>query len=154
MGLVVKKVSSKRQGPTSARKGAAPALSKEYQAILKNTGKPMVVVEEDATISLANDEFEKLSGYKREEIEGKKNWTEFVVRGDRRRVKEYHHLRRSDPMLAPRSFEFRFLDRHGKAKDIVLTIGSIPGTKKSMASLLDITDRRQEEEQYKEIRRR
>jgi PAS domain S-box-containing protein len=114
MGLAVKEVSSRRRGPirdTSARKGATPALSKEYQAVFETTGKAMLIVEEDATISLVNAEFEKLSGYTKEEIEGKKNWAEFVARDDRKRVKEYHLLRRTDPMLAPRSFEFRFLDR-------------------------------------------
>jgi PAS domain S-box-containing protein len=130
---------------SSAQKGRESVLPREYQAIFKNNGKPMVIVEEDATISLANDEFEKLSGYKREEIEGKKSWTEFVARNDRKRVKEYHHLRRSDPMLAPRCFEFRFLDRHGTVKNIVLTIGTIPGTQKSMASLQDVTARRRAE---------
>jgi PAS domain S-box-containing protein len=150
MGLSVKKVSSRRRGPirdASARKGTKPALSKEYQAVFENTGKAMVIVEEDATISLANVEFEQLSGYTKEEIEGKKSWTEFVARDDRKRVREYHRLRRTDPMLAPRSFEFRLLDRHEKVKNVVLTIGTIPGTSKSMASLLDVTDRRQAEKQ-------
>jgi PAS domain S-box-containing protein len=148
MGLAVKKVSSRRRSPlrdTSAQKGTKPTLSKEYQAVFENTGKAMVIVEEDATISLSNREFEQLSGYTKEEIEGRKSWTEFVARDDRKRVREYHLLRRTDPMLAPRSFEFRFLDRQEKVKNVVLTIGMIPGTNKSMASLLDITDRRQTE---------
>jgi PAS domain S-box-containing protein len=148
MGIAVKEVSSKRREPfrdASVRKGAKPALSKEYQAIFENTGRAMVIVEENATISLANAEFEQLSGYTKEEIEGKKSWTEFVARADRKRVREYHLLRKTDPILAPRSFEFRFLDRHEKVKNVVLTIGTIPGTNKCMASLLDITDRRQAE---------
>jgi len=129
----------------SAPPGTGPVLAREYQAIFTNNGKPMVIVEADATISLANAEFERLSGYTREEIEGNKKWTEFVGRGDRKRMKEYHLLRKSDPVLAPRCFEFRFLDRHGKVKNVVLTMGQIPGTNKSMASLLDVTDRRRAE---------
>jgi PAS domain S-box-containing protein len=125
--------------------GVVPALTREYQTIFKNNGKPMVIIEEDATITLVNAEFEKLSGYTKEEIEGKKSWMEFVARDDRRRVKEYHHLRRSDPILSPRCFEFRFLNRNGKVKNVVLTIGQIPGTNKNMASLMDVTDRKQAE---------
>jgi PAS domain S-box-containing protein len=126
-------------------RGVKPILTREYQAIFKNNGKPMVIVEEDATISLVNAEFEQLSGYAKEEIEGRKNWMEFVARDDRRRLKEYHRLRKADPILTPRCFEFRFLDRYEKVRNIVLTIGSIAGTNKSMVSLLDVTDRRQEE---------
>ena len=129
----------------TAQLGTAPVVPREYQAIFKSNGKPMVIVDHDATIFLANAEFERLSGYTKEEIEGTKSWTEFVAREDRKRMKEYHLLRKSDPMLAPRCFEFRFVDRHGKIKNIVLTIGQIPGTNKSMASLQDVTDRRQAE---------
>ncbi|MBM4241971.1 MAG: PAS domain S-box protein, partial [Euryarchaeota archaeon] len=51
----------------------------KYKSIFENTGTATVIVEEDTTISLVNTEFEKLSGYSKEEIEGKKSWTEFVV---------------------------------------------------------------------------
>jgi len=131
---------------TAAPQDMKPLLPPEYQAIFTKNGRPMVILEADATISLANAEFERLSGYTREEIEGNKKWTEFVGRGDRKRMREYHLLRKSDPLLAPRCFEFRFLDRRGKVKNIVLTIGQIPGTNKSMASLLDVTDLRRAEE--------
>ena len=35
-----------------------------------------------------------MSGYSREEWEGKKSWTEFVIPDDRERMKIYHQLRR------------------------------------------------------------
>ena len=73
---------------TSAQKGREPVLTQEYQAIFTNNGRPMVVVEADMKISLVNAEFERLSGYTREEIEGTKRWTEFVGRGDRKRMRE------------------------------------------------------------------
>jgi len=49
-----------------------------YKAIFEHTGAATVIIEEDTTISLANAEFERLSGYPREEIQGKRSWTEFV----------------------------------------------------------------------------
>ena len=53
-----------------------------YRTIFENTGTAMVIIEEDSTISLANTEFEKLSGYTREETEGKRSWTEHVAAED------------------------------------------------------------------------
>jgi len=145
MGMKVAADTINRQGrgvpkAISVPRGVKPLGTREYEAVVENNGKPMAIVEEDTTISLANAEFERLSGYTKEEIDGKKSWMEFVARGDRKRVREYQRLRRSDPLLAPRCFEFRFVDRHGKVKNVVLTIGQIPGTNKSMASLQDVTD--------------
>ncbi|HID43126.1 MAG TPA: PAS domain S-box protein, partial [Archaeoglobaceae archaeon] len=58
----------------SERKRARKKLEeseKKYRAIFENTGTAMAIIEEDTTISTVNSEFEKLSGYKKEEIEGK-----------------------------------------------------------------------------------
>ena len=117
-----------------------------YEAIFEHTGAATVIIEEDTTISLANSEFEKLSGYSREEIEGKKSWTEFIPEEDQEKMKEYHRLRRIDPTLAPLTYDFRFVDREGVVKNIHLDIGMIPGTQKSVGSLLDITELKQFQE--------
>jgi PAS domain S-box-containing protein len=41
-------------------------------AIFESSGSAMIIVEENGTISMANEEFERLSGYAREEVENKK----------------------------------------------------------------------------------
>ncbi|HDH28036.1 MAG TPA: PAS domain-containing sensor histidine kinase, partial [Euryarchaeota archaeon] len=92
---------------------------------------------------------EKLSGYSKEESQGKKSWTEFVVKDDLAGMKEYHRVRRVDPTAAPRNYEFRFIDRQGNVRDIFLAIAMIPGTKKSVASLLDITERKRAEDRLR-----
>jgi len=117
-----------------------------YRTTFESTGTATVIVEEDTTISLANTEFSKLCGYSREEVEGKKSWTEFVAKDNLGRMKEYHRWRRTAEKVAPGNYEFRFIDRWGNAKNIFLTIAMIPGTQKSVASLLDITERVRSEE--------
>jgi PAS domain S-box-containing protein len=118
-----------------------------YRAIFGNTGTATVILEEDTIISIANAEFEKLTGYTREEIENKKSWMEFVVKEDLERMLGQHRLRRADSDAALKQYEFRLIDRHGQTKDILLTIDVIAGTKRSVASLLDITERKRAEEE-------
>lgn len=55
-------------------------------------------------------------------------------------------MRGTGPKVAPKNYEFRFIDRNGDIKDIFMTADIIPGTKKSVASLLDVTARKKIEE--------
>ncbi|MBN1828232.1 MAG: PAS domain S-box protein [Deltaproteobacteria bacterium] len=125
-----------------------------YQSIFENTGTAMLIIEEDMTISFANVECEKLTGYAQQEIEGKRKWTEFVEQSDLERMIARHKLRRTNKDLAKRSYEFRLVHRDGHIKDILLIVDLIPGTKKSVASLIDITDRNRAEEALRETQRR
>jgi len=119
---------------------------KLYRTIFENTGAATTIVDEDTTIILANREFERLSGYSGDEIEGKKSWTEFVVDEDLERMTEYHKLRIRDPSLAPRRYTFRFQNRHGEVRHMQMIVGMIPGTTKSVTSMVDITEIKEAEE--------
>lgn len=133
----------------TGRKRAEKALRESeirYQSIFENTGTGVLIVEDDMTISFANAEFEKLTGYKRQEVEGKKKWTVFVDPSDLERMVEQHRLRRSDKNQAKRSYEFRLVHRDGRRRHAFLTVDIIPGTSRSVASLMDITERKQAEE--------
>lgn len=124
-----------------------------YRTIFENTGTATVMLDEDATISLANSKFEKLSGYSKAEIENKKRWTDFPHPEDLEFMKERHQLRRSNAVDVPHEYEFRFIDKGGNIKNILLTIDMIPGTNKSVASLLDITERKVAENRLRESER-
>jgi PAS domain S-box-containing protein len=127
------------------RKKAEIALAEseeKYRTVFENTGTAMIIIEEDMTISVANRQVEQLSGYSKEEIENKIKWTELVIPEDLERMKEYHLLRRKEKESTPTSYEFSLRDKLGKIKNIWLKVGMIPGTKKSVASLTDITARK------------
>lgn len=121
-----------------------------YRTIVETTGTATIIVEEDMTIFLVNTEGEKLSGYSKGEIQGKKRWTEFIGKEELDRLKKYHLLRRVDPATAPMTYETRMVDRQGNIKDVIVTISMIPGTRRSVASILDITKSKKVESELKE----
>ncbi|KAF0157938.1 MAG: PAS/PAC sensor protein [Syntrophaceae bacterium] len=110
-----------------------------YRAIFETTGTATIIVEDDMTVSLLNSEFERMTGYRREEWEGKKKWPDYIPAYELPRMKETHRLRRLDPSFGPRNFEHDLIDSEGRIRHIFLTVDMIPGTKKSVNSSLDIT---------------
>jgi len=104
-----------------------------------------MIIENSTTISLCNSEFQRLSGYTKDEIEGKKSWTEFVTKEDLGRMLSSHHLRRKNPDAVPRQYGFQFVTRTGEVRDMCFVVDMIPGTDRSVASLVDITDLKQAE---------
>jgi PAS domain S-box-containing protein len=134
------------------RKLAEEALREseiKYRSIFETTAAATIIIEEDTTISLVNNAFERLSGLSKNEMEGKRSWTEFIAKDDLPKMLEYHRLRRIDQDAAPRNYEFQFVDKDGHIKDAFMTIAIIPETKKSVASILDITERKRSERALK-----
>jgi PAS domain S-box-containing protein len=111
-----------------------------YRTVFETTGTATIIIEEDTTISHVNKKFESLSGYLKEEIEGKKSWKDVIEKSCLEKMIMYHRVRRINPDGAPGSYECRFIDRNDDVKDVYVTVAMIPGTKKSVASLLDITE--------------
>jgi len=127
------------------RKRAEFALKESetrYRTIFENTGTAMVIIEEDTTVGFANNEFFRLTGYSQDDIDSRKSWTEFVHKEDLNRMIKQHKLRRARSGDALRQYEFRLLTKSGDTRNILLTIDMFPGTKRSIASLIDITDRK------------
>ncbi len=111
----------------------------------------MLIISEDRNILLVNDEFVKLSGFTKEEIEEKKSWVEFIPEEDLERMKIQHDLRRKNKDKALRNYEFKLKDKFGNIKNIFITVDIITGTTNSVAALLDITERKQSEEIQKTL---
>ena len=122
----------------------------KYRTLFETTGTAMVLIEEDTTLSLVNNEFLLVTGYTRDEVENRKKWTEFVVKEDLDRMLSQHTLRRIHHDRALTQYEFGLVTKSGAIREIHLTIDTLPGTKKSVASLIDITDRKRAEQALQE----
>lgn len=120
------------------------------QSLFETTSLATSVLEKDMTISRMNHAFELLTGYSKKEVEGKRKWTEFVDPEYLDMMMKYHDQRRIDPEKIPKQYEFCLLTKDKTSRDILLTVDLVPGTQKSIASLFDITDRKQNEKAIRE----
>ncbi len=118
-----------------------------YRVIFEHALTALCVIEHGEVVSLANKEFETLSGYSREKIEGKK-WTDFIADEDMERVQNYCEERRKGE--APACCEFKFVSCNGEIKHVNAWIEPIPGANRCIASLLDITELKRKEEELRE----
>jgi len=123
----------------------------KYHTVFENAGTAIMVIEEDETISMVNTQYEKLSGYSKKEIENKMKWADLIVPEDLERVKRYHITRRKARGKAPSEYEFRMIDKKGNIKNIFLKTGMMSNSKRSIASLTDITERKRAEERIKHL---
>ncbi len=110
-----------------------------YRAVFENTGAATCILENDGIISLANSQFAKLSGYDLDEIINKKYWTDFVHPDDLKTMQDRHKIRRKNANEALINYQFRFIDKNNQLKHINIFVDMIPGTQKSVTSLIDIT---------------
>ena len=112
---------------------------------------PVAMVEENGVLSLANSEFERLSGYSKEEVEGKKNLMDFFTQADSKRITEYCGGQEANPEAVLRDAKCQLRVKTGDLREVSLTLSLIPDSKRSVASLMDITEAQRTEERMEEL---
>lgn len=129
------------------------ASEQEYKAVFECTGTATAILEHDQTISMVNSRFEELSGLPRQQIIGRKKWTDFVAPADLEKMRRYHEQRRrkENHSSPPEQYEFMFVRSSGEECYILVDVGVIPGSDRSVASLLDITNRKKAEQRGKSL---
>jgi PAS domain S-box-containing protein len=130
-------------GATAGQAAPAQFVVHPLSAALENTTTALILLNLETIIVACNAAFEKLSGYSRQEIEGKKSWIEFVAKEDQPRLKKYYLLRRLDPTSSPNTYEFKFANRDGDIHDVLINISPVAGTNQLAATLLDLAEYKQ-----------
>jgi len=127
------------------RKQMEDALKKgeeRYRSVFENAGLPMVIMEASLLIFMVNDRFVEMSGYGKNEIEGRMEFTDFITSGDRDTLMKCFSRRKGDK---PVEYECRIAHRNGEKFYVLIRIGRIPEAGQFIASFTDITSRKQAE---------
>lgn len=121
-----------------------------YKTIFENTGTAMLIFNEDLTILRVNSQWEKLLGYTEKETEGD-TWEDYIRPED---LEKFRAGSRADGYHregVSRTFEGRVKNKSGEARDVLFTVSPIPGARSSIASLIDISERKQAEEMVRHM---
>lgn len=123
----------------------ALALSeKRHRAMFEHTGTAAWILDDDYTVRQVNRRCEDLLGYRKDEVEGKKKWTDFVADpAELEWMLELHHRRRSTGNVD--SYEFHLKRQDGAVRTVWATVSLIPESRQIITSLVDITELRETE---------
>ena len=128
-----------------AHRTSLSKAEKKYKDIFHHSGSPSIIVDQDRTISMANQKFAEFIKFDREEIENRKMWTDFVHPSDREMATNYHYGRRRGDTDVPSEYECRFVDRNSAIKSVILKVGFLSEPGRTVISIIDITSLKQNE---------
>lgn len=145
----LKEVNRTLEKKVSERTAELQKSEAKYRTIFQNTGAAIIIVEEDMKISLANSVFMNLSGYAQDEIEGHLPLSKFIGVKNRRKLLagQSDFAEKTDSHFVAKNFACKFIDKNDKSKDILITLAKIPGTKKSVVSITDVSELKEAEKQ-------
>jgi PAS domain S-box-containing protein len=120
-------------------------LEEDYRLLFENIGTPVVLIDGNHLICGANAEFEKFSGYSKEELKEQKKWNEFL---DPEGQGKMNAILSSPDLHAipPGPYESAFVDKHHNGKIVSMKITPLQDSKKLLISLSDITKYRMAQE--------
>jgi len=123
-----------------------------YQTIFHNAGTAMAILENDALITLANAEFEKLTEYAREDLDNTKSLFNFIPDKSMHRVRNYYYHVRKEKFYGVGYLMIKLTNKTGVVRDVRLSFSLIPGTNKIVATLVDLTQLKKALEEQRRLK--
>jgi len=128
-------------------------MERWYRTLFENTGTAMVILEQDLIIHSFNGEFVRLTGIPAEELRQKRVFRELVPDIEYERLVAYHKTRLAGG-ISPSEYEGELVTRRGGRKFVALKADVIPGTTRTIVSLIDVTRRKHAEKALQESQAR
>ena len=111
-----------------------------YRTIFEVSDNAMMLIDENSTITMVNEQFENLTGCSKNSVEHRMSWIDFF--DDSERVKLEERIRKVDEdTSAPRHhFESMLVDNKGNTRVIYTNVKKVPGTNTRIISMNDISE--------------
>jgi|GEM_PF-2394886 len=129
-----------------------------YRMIFSTSGTAMMIAEAFGKIILVNNELERLLGFPKIELEGKKSWMEFTDDRNAERIWYESQLLDVTTSGSPRKTQVQMHDKNGSLKNLIISIALMPGSTNRVICLTEITDQvsiledlRSSEERYRTL---
>lgn len=118
-------------------------MIERYRALFEYSGVPMVILDHEGRITLANSHFLEYTGFSAEEITSTILFSDLADGPDQEKAREYHRMQQENGS-EPARHEIRFRARFPAPRDVSLTVGTLPGGSEYLVSLIDITENKQQ----------
>lgn len=119
---------------------------REYQFLFENTGVAIAIVDKYNQIKLMNKEMEKLTKYTKGELEVKNLFDLLIIRDSVPEEEREQKLIR----ISSHKYEGQLEDRDGAVKDVLIKKNSLAEKEWAIVSLIDITTRKEKEQELNE----
>jgi len=124
------------------------------QSVFVHSPAASTIIDTHASIKLANPEFEKITGYDHDQLEGIRKLTELIPAGDRDAVKSLLGRLKAGGVVHPDKIECGIVDKNGELKTTFLTGEAINDSDLILVSLIDITEQKRNETNLKSAKAR
>lgn len=141
--MILVSVLTAKMAETIKKQNEKLKVSEEfYKSLFENTGSAILVSDQDTTILLANQQFEKLSGLSRSQIEGKMSWREFFLETDLENLLMHYYSKipsgGNDSII-----EAKFVSGEDVIRDVLVSLKHVNSTNKTVINIQDITPLKQ-----------
>jgi PAS domain S-box-containing protein len=119
--------------------GTLKEIEQYYNTLFEHSGTGIITLDERLVIRQSNDEFSRMTGYAKSEVEGIRSWTDFVDDEDATRLKDLNQLLHSCPKPTVKQLVFHLQKKDRAILTISATVSIIPATGWCIASFVDTT---------------
>ncbi|MDD5486513.1 MAG: PAS domain-containing sensor histidine kinase [Dehalococcoidales bacterium] len=120
-----------------------------YGTIFQSTGTANCIIDQMGLITRVNNQWEKTTGYNRLEVEGRMYLNEFFCSDKQTAVFVCYEGLESASSTKGENWETRMVNKSGNIRHVIVTTQTVPGYEKRVVVVIDITERKNIEEELR-----